>query len=72
MSIAANRHNLIRAALCSDCESARLSREHNDANVLVLSGRADCVKSAEILDIFISTSFSNEERHIRRVKKLTC
>ena len=70
MSIAANRHKLIRAALCCDCESARLSREHNDANVLVLSGRVDLTKSAEILNTFISTSFSNEERHIRRVAKL--
>ncbi len=72
MSIAANRNKLIRAALCYDCESARLSRLHNDANVLVLSGRIDLTKSAKILNTFMSTRFSNEERHIRRVAKLTC
>ena len=72
MSIAANRHKFIRAALCNDYEAARLSREHNDANVLVLSCMIDFIKSAEILNTFISTSFSNEERHIRRVQKLTC
>ena len=72
MSIAANRNKFIRAALCNDCESAKLTREHNDANVLVLSGKGNFEKSAEILKTFIETNFSNEERHIRRVTKLTC
>jgi ribose 5-phosphate isomerase B len=72
MSIAANRHKEIRAALCDSVETARLTREHNDANVLVLSGKKDFELSAKILEAFISTDFSNEERHIRRVKKLSC
>jgi ribose 5-phosphate isomerase B len=72
MSIAANRHKGIRASLCDSSEAARLTREHNDANVLVLSGIRDFELSAKILETFISTNFSNEERHIRRVKKLSC
>ncbi len=72
MSIAANRNKFIRAALCFDCESAKLTREHNDANVLILSGKGDFEKSTEILKTFIETNFSNEARHTRRVTKLTC
>jgi ribose 5-phosphate isomerase B len=72
MSIAANRHKGIRAALCDSSETAKLTRQHNDANVLVLSSGRDFELSTKILETFISTDFSNEERHIRRVKKLSC
>ncbi len=70
ISIAANRHRELRAALCHDAETARLSREHNDANVLVLGGRTtpeavarDCVR------VFFTTEFVGG-RHVRRVAKL--
>jgi ribose 5-phosphate isomerase B len=70
MSIAANRNARIRAALCHDTVSARLSRQHNDANVLTLGARLigeevakDCVRT------FLSTGFEGG-RHARRVEKL--
>lgn len=68
MSIAANRHKGIRAALCYDVESARLTREHNNANILVLSSVVE--KPLEIVYNFLNTNFSNEERHIKRIEKL--
>ncbi|OQX09334.1 MAG: ribose 5-phosphate isomerase B [Desulfobulbaceae bacterium A2] len=67
MSIAANRDRRIRAALCHDAFTARLSREHNDANVLCLGGRV--LGSAVALDmvgIFVDTPFSGG-RHQRRI-----
>jgi ribose 5-phosphate isomerase B len=71
MSIAANRHKEIRAALCWNAETARLSREHNDANILVLGSRQIDEKTAlECVEIFLSTPFSGG-RHIERVKKLS-
>jgi ribose 5-phosphate isomerase B len=68
MSIAANRHSGVRAALCSNVESAKLSRLHNDANVLVLP--SDVVMPFEIVESFLETPFSQEERHVRRIEKL--
>ncbi len=71
MSIAANRYPLIRAALCCDVITAKLSREHNDANVLVLGSRVTPTQTAlNITKVFLETAFSHEERHIRRVSKL--
>lgn len=70
MSIAANRNVKVRAALCYNIESAVLARQHNNSNVLVLSART--VNNIEIVNAFLSTNFSDEERHIRRVKKLGC
>ncbi len=70
MSIAANRHAGVRAALCHDGLSARLSRQHNDANVLVLGGRLIGVETArDCLRIFLETPFEGG-RHGRRVEKL--
>lgn len=70
VSIAANRHPEIRAALCHDVTTARLSRRHNDANVLVLGGRTIGPEIAkECLDIFLVTEFEGG-RHARRVGKL--
>jgi len=70
ISIAANRHPGIRAAVCHDETTARLSREHNDANVLALGARMigetvakDCLKT------FLNTEFAGD-RHARRVTKL--
>jgi ribose 5-phosphate isomerase B len=71
MSIGANRHPGIRAALCHDEETARLAREHNDANILVLGARLTGKKLAsKCVDVFFSTEFDGGERHARRVSKL--
>lgn len=70
ISIAANRHPGIRAALCHDVTTARLCREHNDANVLALGARLIGETVArDCLDIFLSTEFAGD-RHARRVEKL--
>ena len=71
MSIAANKVKGIRAALCADAFSAKATREHNDANVLCLGARViDIAKALELVDIFVSTPFSNEDRHTRRIEKI--
>ena len=71
MSIGANRHSGVRAALCHDEETARLAREHNDANVLVLGARlTDEELAGRCVDVFFSTEFDGGERHARRVSKL--
>ena len=70
MSIAANRHHQIRAALCLDVESVRLTRQHNDANVLALPGsRMNEQDAAECLEVFLNTTFEGG-RHTKRVKKI--
>jgi ribose 5-phosphate isomerase B len=70
MSIAANKVRGIRAALCYDTYSARLAREHNDANILVLGGRLIGKGLAEeIAKVFLTTDFSGG-RHARRVEKI--
>ena len=70
ISIALNRMLGIRAALCGNEEIAKLSRNHNDANVLVLAGRfMSLKKSSSKIDIFIKESFEGG-RHERRVNKL--
>ncbi len=71
MSIAANRHRQIRAALCCDVSSARLARQHNDANVLALGARLIGVETAkDCLRTFVSTEFEGG-RHKRRVDKMS-
>jgi len=71
MSIAANRHAGVRAALCHDEETARLAREHNDANVLVLGSRTtDPAVAERCVRVFFSTPFDGGDRHVRRVEKL--
>lgn len=70
ISIAANRFSHVRAALVHDAYGARLCRQHNDANVLVMGGRTTGPDIArECLDIFLSTEFEGG-RHARRVAKL--
>lgn len=68
MSIAANRYKGIRAALVTSIEVARMTREHNNSNILVLP--ANVSNPLEIVRVFCDTSFSGDERHIRRIKKL--
>ena len=71
IAMAANRHAHIRAAVCHDATSARLARQHNDANVLALGGRLIGAATArDCLKAFIETSFEGG-RHRRRVDKLS-
>ncbi|MBI3051543.1 RpiB/LacA/LacB family sugar-phosphate isomerase [Candidatus Woesearchaeota archaeon] len=71
MVIAANKVKGVRAVAAFDEESARHSREHNAANVLGLSGDwMEEKKALHLADVWLSTSFSNEERHSRRLRKI--
>ncbi|ACI98747.1 ribose 5-phosphate isomerase B [Rhodospirillum centenum] len=70
ISIAANRHRHVRAALCHDITTARLSRQHNDANVLVLGARTTGIEVArDCAATFLATPYEGG-RHARRVAKL--
>ena len=70
MSMAANRHPGVRAAVCSDVFSASMTRQHNDANVLCIGARVvGTGLAAEILKAFLSASFEGG-RHERRVNKI--
>lgn len=69
--IAANKFKGIRAVAVSNVRDAKLTREHNDANVLCLSGWSLKLEQAKkILDAWLETKFSEEERHVRRLKKI--
>lgn len=71
ISIAVNRHPALRAALVSEPLSAKLAREHNDANVIAMGARLTGIDMAKAcVDIFISTDFGGD-RHQRRVDKLS-
>ena len=68
ISITANKVKGIRAALCGDCFSAEATRLHNDANILALGARVTAEGLAlKIVDTFLDTPFSNDERHLRRI-----
>ena len=68
ISMSANRHPGIRCALCADTLTARLTRLHNDANVLALGGGIVGENLAlEIVNVFLNTPFSGEARHQRRI-----
>ncbi len=70
ISIAANRHPDVRTALCQDVTTARLSREHNDANILALGARITGEEVAkDCLRVFLATEFAGG-RHKKRVAKL--
>ncbi len=71
MSIAANKIKGIRAALCSDCFSAKYTRLHNDANVLCMGARTlGCGLAEEIAGVFIDTGFEGG-RHQKRIDKIS-
>jgi ribose 5-phosphate isomerase B len=71
MSVMANKVKGIRAALVHDLFTAKATREHNDTNVLAMGGRVISEELAlQIVNIWIHTEFSNEERHIRRIGKI--
>jgi ribose 5-phosphate isomerase B len=68
ISIAANKVKGIRAALCHDCFSAEATRLHNDANILAMGARVVGAGHAiKIVDTFLNTEFSGDERHIQRI-----
>lgn len=70
--IAANKVNGVRAALVWSVETAKLAREHNDANVISIGGRlheeAFCL---QLVDVFLATPFSGDERHKRRINQIS-
>lgn len=71
ISIAANKMRGIRAALCTDCFMAEATRLHNDANIVAMGGRVVGTGLAlKIIDTFLDTPFSGEERHVRRISKI--
>ncbi len=71
ISIAANKMPGIRCALCSDCFSAEMTRVHNDSNIIALGGRVVGPELAiKMVDIWLNTPFSNDERHIRRINMI--
>lgn len=71
ISIAANKMKGIRAALCHDCFSAEATRLHNDANILAMGARVIGIGHAlKIVETFLNTDFSGEERHIKRINML--
>ena len=68
ISIVANKVKGIRCALCHDTYSAKMTREHNDANMLAMgAGVIGPNLAREVVDIFLNTPFSDEERHNRRI-----
>jgi ribose 5-phosphate isomerase B len=71
ISITANKFKGIRCALCHDCFSAEATRQHNDANILAMGGRIIGAGHAlKVVDTFLDTPFSNEERHKRRISMI--
>ena len=71
VSIAANKVNGIRCALLSDKMSARLTREHNDTNLMAMgAGGVGEMLALEIVDVWMETEFSHNERHQRRIDKV--
>jgi ribose 5-phosphate isomerase B len=70
--ISANKVKGIRAVLAWSIETAKLGKEHNNANVVSIGGRMHTIDQCkEIIDAFIATPFSNDERHIRRINKMS-
>jgi len=71
MQIAANKIKKIRAAFCYDEYSAKMARLDNDANILTLRAREfDHKKYKKIIETFLNTEFSNEDRHKKRIEKI--
>ena len=71
ISIACNKHKGIRACCCSEATSARLTREHNDANIICFGARVVSTELAnDIVDTFLKTEFSNGERHNKRIRQI--
>lgn len=70
-AIVANKFKNIRAVIGFNPENVKLTREHNDANILCLGAQFISPElGRELIDIFLNTPFSNEERHVRRINKI--
>ncbi len=70
--MAANKVKGVRAALAWSIETAKLGKEHNNANVVAIGGRMHSITECKaIIDAFIETPFSNDERHIRRINLIS-
>ena len=71
-AMTANKHKEIRAALCWDVELSKLSRLHNNANILSLPARFISInKTLQIIEVFLNTKFEGG-RHLKRIKKIPC
>jgi ribose 5-phosphate isomerase B len=71
-AMTANKHQAIRAALCWNAETARLSREHNDANILSIPARFVSIETAIVMvEFFLETPFEGG-RHKKRIDKIPC
>ena len=71
-AMTANKHKKIRAALCWNVELSKLSRLHNDANIISLPARFLSIKKTiEIIDVFLTTEFEGG-RHQKRIEKIPC
>ncbi|MGA0373796.1 MAG: ribose 5-phosphate isomerase B [Flavobacteriaceae bacterium] len=71
-AMTANKHQNIRAALCWSAEISKLSRQHNDANILSIPARfVNLEQALEMVDLFISTPFEGG-RHQKRIEKIPC
>ncbi len=70
MSMVANKVKGIRAALCYTKEHGRLAKEHNNANILILSEETTPETTVEIIEAWLNTKFNSDERYRRRVRKI--
>lgn len=71
MSIACNKVKGVRCSKVDNKEEAFLTRSHNDSNVLAISAMKDIKDIEEIIKVYLETPFSNEEKHLRRIKEIT-
>ncbi|MGI6324924.1 MAG: ribose 5-phosphate isomerase B [Bacilli bacterium] len=71
VSIVCNKIKGIRCAKVNNIKEAKMARAHNDANVLAIGSDLWLITAKDIVDAFINTPFSNEERHINRIAKIT-
>jgi ribose 5-phosphate isomerase B len=70
--MAANKVSGVRAALVWSLETAKLAREHNNANVISVGGRLHSIEDCQsFIDAFLATAFSGDERHIRRISQMS-
>ena len=70
MAMTANRYKDVRAAICHNSDVAKVTREHNDANILCLGSRfIEKIEALKCVDIFLSTDFEGE-RHLKRINKI--
>lgn len=71
ISIACNKVDGVRCAHVSTIKETKMTRIDNDANVIAISGAMSSFKALDIVDVFLKTPFSNGERHVRRIQKIT-